>query len=94
MRHFYEMYVTAGENWLQSSVMVNIRNSSKGKKIGKYVWKKWQVLADEHGEDIANGIAENKKKTPREFELFKVFDSKEELREDEEEFDFNLGFEM
>ena len=47
MRHFYEMYVSANENWLQSSVMVNIRNSSKGKKTGKYVWKQWQKLAEE-----------------------------------------------
>ncbi|CAE7373311.1 unnamed protein product [Symbiodinium sp. CCMP2592] len=91
MRHFYEMYVSANENWLQSSVMVNIR----------------------HGEDIANGMALNKKKEDptgsgtwwmkhpdvdkkdqSEWELFRVFDSKVELREDEEEVDFSLGFEM
>ena len=30
----------------------------------------------------------------KEYELYKVFDSKVELKEDEEEFDFTLGFEM
>ena len=47
MRHFYEMYVSAGESWMRSSVMVNIRNRTKGKKTGKYVWKKWETLANE-----------------------------------------------
>ena len=30
----------------------------------------------------------------KEWELFRVFDSKEELKEDEEEFDYNFNFEM
>ena len=47
MRHFYEMYMSCGGNWQHSSVMLNIRNRSKGKKTGKYVWKKWETLAKE-----------------------------------------------
>ena len=46
MRHMFEMYITAGENWMESSNMVNIRNSSRGQKKGRYVWVTWQALAD------------------------------------------------
>ena len=47
MRSMYEMFLTSSEDWMQSSIMVNIRNRQKGKKTGKFVWKKFETLRDE-----------------------------------------------
>ena len=47
MKHFYEMFLTANENWAQSSVMLNLRTANKKKKMGKYVWKRYIDLVAE-----------------------------------------------
>ena len=41
MRHFFEEYMSANENWLSSAVYMNIRNASRHKRQGKYCWKRF-----------------------------------------------------
>ena len=47
MKHFYEMFLSASEDWDQSSIMYNVRRRSGKRKCGKYVWKTLQALKDE-----------------------------------------------
>ena len=53
MKHFYEMFLTSGENWGKSSAMINLRSNNKKKKLGKYVWKRFIDLVAEQLGSIA-----------------------------------------
>ena len=44
MKHYYEIFLSANEDWMQSSVMLNLRHAKKGKRSGKYVWKRYVDL--------------------------------------------------
>ena len=47
MRHFFEEYMSANEDWMCSAVYMNIRNSSRRKRQGKYCWKRFCDLVQE-----------------------------------------------
>ena len=47
MRHMYEQFISAGEDWQYSSIVMNCRTTTKGRKTGKYVWKRYQDLVDQ-----------------------------------------------
>ena len=48
MKHFYEMFLSAGEDWQESSIMYNVRRRSGKRKCGKYVWKTLKTLKEEY----------------------------------------------
>ena len=48
MRHFYEMFLSANEDWQQSSVVYNARRRSGKKKCGKFIWKMMKTLKEEY----------------------------------------------
>ena len=47
MRHLFEQFVTAGEDWQQTAIMMNIRSRKKGTRHGQHVWKKFELLVTE-----------------------------------------------
>ena len=47
MKHSYEMFLSAHEDWDQSSIMYNVRRRSGKRKCGKYVWKTLKALKEE-----------------------------------------------
>ena len=47
MRMMYEMFITSNEDWMQSSIMMNVKSKTKGKRRGKHVWKKYIELVEE-----------------------------------------------
>ncbi|CAJ1459280.1 unnamed protein product, partial [Effrenium voratum] len=81
MRHLFEMYISSGENWLRSSLVLNCRSSSKNTRFGKYVWKTYADLVALHGEDDTN------------WTLLRVFDSSYETVEGEESRDLTFNTE-
>ena len=48
MRNFYEMFLSANEDWEQSSIMYNARRRAGKKKCGKFVWKMLKTLKEEY----------------------------------------------
>ena len=47
MRHLYEQFITSGENWLESAIMLNVRSKKKGVRHGCHVWKKHSAVVEE-----------------------------------------------
>ena len=52
MKHLFEQFLTAGEDWLQSAIVVNTRSRKKGARRGQYVWKKFHKLVEEQLHEI------------------------------------------
>ena len=40
MKHYYEVVLSSSEDWMQSSIMLNLSHKKRGKRSGKYVWKR------------------------------------------------------
>ena len=47
MKHFYEVFLSAKEDWMKSSVMMNVSSKKRGKRSGRYVWKRYMDLKKE-----------------------------------------------
>ncbi|CAE7323279.1 unnamed protein product [Symbiodinium sp. CCMP2592] len=108
MRHMYEMWISSGCDWLQSSIVLNAKKRNNTRRTGRYVWKRFDLLKTEHGEAIAEDIRASKKgmdpdgrgrwwkvhpDQPKneDWELFKCFDSREEVTESESETEFQMN---
>ncbi|CAE7566086.1 unnamed protein product, partial [Symbiodinium sp. CCMP2456] len=57
-----QVFLSAKEDWMKSSIMMNISSKKRGKRTGLYVWKKYAELMKEHGEAVAADLATSKKK--------------------------------
>ncbi|CAE7195431.1 TEX13C [Symbiodinium sp. CCMP2592] len=47
LRHLFEVFVSAGENWLESSIVLNARRKNANRRRGKFIWitfEEWQLL--------------------------------------------------
>ncbi|CAE7930060.1 MYLK, partial [Symbiodinium necroappetens] len=90
MRHMYEMWISSGCDWMQSSIVMNAKKRHQAKR---------------HGTAIAEDIRTNKKAMDpnasgkwwkvhpdqpknEDWELFKCFDSREEVSQSEDELEF------
>ena len=47
MRHLFEVFLTSGENWMRSNIVMNARSKSRRQRSGRYVWKKYETLCAE-----------------------------------------------
>ena len=47
MKHFYEVFISSQEDWMNSSIMINVSHKKKGKRKGKHVWKKFEELVQQ-----------------------------------------------
>ena len=63
MRHLYEVFISAKEDWQQSSIMMNSRQSSSNKRFGCYRWRKFSEIKEEYGEAVASEMKDPKLKT-------------------------------
>ncbi|CAE7240395.1 unnamed protein product, partial [Symbiodinium sp. CCMP2456] len=83
MRHMYEMWISSDCDWMQSSIVLNAKKRNSTKR---------------HGAAIAEDIRASKKsmdpcgkgKWWKDWELFKCFDSREEVSESEDELEFGF----
>ncbi len=57
----FEDYIQAGENWLNSSLMVNVTRSSNQKKKGRYTMLPMLEVRKRFGHAIATSILQEKK---------------------------------
>ncbi|CAE6966858.1 unnamed protein product, partial [Symbiodinium sp. CCMP2592] len=95
LRHLFEVFVSAGEDWLQSSIVINSRSKTAKRRRGKFVWKR-------QGEGVAAAIKLHKMeldpqctgkhymKHPdlperEDWQMFRVFDGKAETEESDSE---------
>ncbi|CAE7208862.1 unnamed protein product [Symbiodinium sp. CCMP2592] len=103
MRQMYEMFLTCDGDWLSSSLVVNARKKKGSRRRGRYLWKKFEhgeaiaedIVAskkamDQTGRGIWWKVHPDQPKN-KEWELFKCFDSREELTESEDEMEFGLN---
>ena len=44
MRHMHEMFISSGEDWMTSSLVMNARRRNGRKKQGTYIWVKYAAL--------------------------------------------------
>ena len=47
LRHLFEIFISAGENWMESSIVINARSKTAKRRRGKFVWKKYCDLVTE-----------------------------------------------
>ncbi|CAE7025856.1 unnamed protein product [Symbiodinium sp. KB8] len=56
LRHLFEVWTSAKEEWMESSIVVNARSKTAKRRRGKFVWKKYCDLLSEMGEGTASAI--------------------------------------
>ena len=44
MKHYYEVFISSQEDWMSSSIMVNVLHKKNKKRKGKNVWRKFEDL--------------------------------------------------
>ena len=48
LRHLFEVFVSAGENWLESSIVLNARRKNASRRRGKFIWITFEDLAKKY----------------------------------------------
>ena len=98
----YEMFLASGEDWLKSTLMINIRNKNSVKKLGKVVWLTKQQLHERYAVELAEQLMTQKLQTKSmwmwhpdfpevdELRLFRCFDALLESTCEEYEQEFGL----
>ena len=61
MSQLYEDYLSSGENWMQSSVMVNATRRSTQRRKGKYRMIEFKSLKEKYGVSVAKTLRDQKK---------------------------------
>jgi len=97
----YEMFLASGEDWMKSSLMMNIRNKNSIKKKGKVVWLTKEIQ-NRYGDELAEQLMTVKLATKsmwmfhpdfqesEEMRLFRCFDALQESTTDEFEQEFAM----
>ena len=61
MGQLYEDYLSSGENWMESSLMVNASRTLTSRRRGKYKLTTYRDLKTQFGAGVAKQLRDNKK---------------------------------
>ena len=66
MTKLYEQWLSSGEDWMKSSLVVNTTKSMSSRRRGRYVMKTYKALKDLYGAAIAKGLRDAKRELQKE----------------------------
>ena len=61
MTKLYEQWLSSGEDWLKSSLVINNTKNLSSRSRGRYVMKTYKALKDLYGAAIAKGLRDSKR---------------------------------
>ena len=61
MTKLYEQWLSSGEDWLKSSLVINNTKNLSSRRRGRYVMKTYKALKDLYGAAIAKGLRDSKR---------------------------------
>ena len=61
MGQLYEDWLSSGENWMRSSLVVNASRTQSSKRKGKYRMTTYKDLKKQHGPGVAKTLRDSKK---------------------------------
>ena len=76
----YEMFLASGEDWLKSTLMINIRSKNNVKKLGKVVWLSKKELLVRYPVEMAEQLMTQKLQTKSMWMWHPDFQDVEEMR--------------
>ncbi|CAE7342509.1 unnamed protein product, partial [Symbiodinium microadriaticum] len=92
MRHMYEMWISCDCDWMQSSIVLNAKKSNRTKRHGVAIAddiRASKKALDPSGQGRWWKVHPDQPKN-EDWELFKCFDSREEVSESEDELEFGV----
>ena len=61
MLKLYEQWLSSGEDWMRSDLVINSQRSMACRRRGKHVMKSFKSLRELHGLAVAKGLRDAKK---------------------------------